>query len=45
MMQSYEGGANAYVIKPFGFPEFFDTVRQLGISWTVLNVSPGKPQN
>jgi CheY-like chemotaxis protein len=45
MMQSYEGGANAYVVKPIGFPEFFDAVQQLGIFLAVLNVSPGKLQN
>jgi CheY-like chemotaxis protein len=40
LMRSYEDGANAYVVKPIRFQEFFDAVQQLGVFWAVLNVSP-----
>jgi CheY-like chemotaxis protein len=37
---SYALGANAYVVKPVGFPEFLDAVRQVGAFWAVLNEPP-----
>ncbi len=43
LMSSYEGGANAYVVKPIGFQEFFDAVQKVGAFWAVLNVSPDRP--
>jgi two-component system, response regulator len=30
-------GAKCYVRKPLDFSEFFETVRQMGVSWLVLN--------
>ena len=40
LFKSYELGTNAYVVKPVGFEQFVDAIRQLGIFWTVLNEPP-----
>lgn len=42
LVQSYELGANAYVVKPLGFHEFVDAIRVLGAFWVVLNEPPPK---
>jgi CheY-like chemotaxis protein len=36
----YDYGVNAYVVKPVGFPDFINTVKQLGVFWAVLNQPP-----
>lgn len=36
----YDMGANSYVRKPVDFGQFTDTIRQLGLYWLELNVSP-----
>jgi CheY-like chemotaxis protein len=36
----YEYGVNAYVVKPVGFPDFINAVKQLGVFWAVLNQPP-----
>ena len=36
----YEYGVNAYVVKPVGFPDFINAVKQLGIFWAILNQPP-----
>jgi two-component system, response regulator len=33
-------GLKCYVRKPLDFTEFIDTVRQMGLSWLILNESP-----
>ena len=38
--QCYELGANAYVVKPVGFAEFFEAVKALGKFWAVVNEGP-----
>jgi CheY-like chemotaxis protein len=38
--QCYELGANAYVVKPVGFTEFFEAVKALGKFWAVVNERP-----
>jgi len=40
LVKSYGLGANAYVVKPVGFEQFADAIRQLGIFWAVLNQPP-----
>lgn len=48
LLKSYRSGANAYVVKPIGFQQFTDTIKQLGLFWAVANEPPpgalGKPQ-
>ena len=47
VIASYDLGVNAYVVKPVGFGDFMDALRQLGAFWAVLNevphASPGSP--
>ena len=38
--ECYELGANAYVVKPVGFAEFFEAVKALGKFWAVVNERP-----
>jgi len=40
LIQSYQLGANAYIVKPVGFEQFSDAIRQLGMFWAVLNEPP-----
>ena len=40
LVKSYKLGVNAYVVKPVGFDQFSDAIRQLGMFWAVLNEPP-----
>lgn len=40
LLESYELGVNAYVVKPVNFHEFVDAVKQVGGFWAVLNEPP-----
>jgi two-component system, response regulator len=40
LVSSYELGVNAYVVKPVGFQEFVEAVRQVGGFWAVFNEPP-----
>jgi DNA-binding response OmpR family regulator len=40
LLNSYELGVNAYVVKPVKFPEFVEAVKTLGVFWAVLNQGP-----
>ena len=40
LARSYGLGVNAYVVKPVGFPEFADALRELGLFWAVVNQPP-----
>ena len=40
LVTSYELGVNAYVVKPVGFDQFTQAIRQLGFFWAVLNELP-----
>lgn len=40
LVQSYELGVNAYVVKPVDFMQFMDAIKQLGAFWAVLNELP-----
>jgi DNA-binding response OmpR family regulator len=40
VVQSYELGVNAYVVKPVEFKEFVAAIADLGVFWAVLNEPP-----
>ncbi len=40
LKNSYNLGANAYVVKPVDFERFIEAVKQLGVFWAVLNELP-----
>jgi len=40
IVQSYQLGVNAFVVKPVAFDEFLDAVKNLGLFWAVLNEPP-----
>lgn len=40
VVESYELGVNAYVVKPVGFQEFAKAIRTLGLFWAILNEPP-----
>jgi CheY-like chemotaxis protein len=40
LAESYDSGANAYVVKPVGFHDFVEAVRKAGLFWTVINQPP-----
>jgi len=40
LVQSYELGVNAYVVKPVEFGRFVEAVRELGVFWAVVNEAP-----
>ena len=40
LAESYDSGSNAYVVKPVGFDDFVEAVKELGIFWAVINQPP-----
>jgi CheY-like chemotaxis protein len=40
LAESYDSGSNAYVVKPVGFVEFVEAVKELGLFWAVINQPP-----
>jgi CheY-like chemotaxis protein len=40
LLDSYNLGANAYVVKPVNFHEFIDAVKHVGGFWAMLNEPP-----
>jgi CheY-like chemotaxis protein len=40
LIDTYQLGVNAYVVKPVRFPEFVEAVRQVGAFWAILNEPP-----
>jgi CheY-like chemotaxis protein len=40
LLNSYQLGVNAFVVKPVKFQEFVDAVKQVGAFWAVLNEPP-----
>lgn len=40
LVESYKLGVNSYIQKPVDFNQFRETVKQLGLYWLVVNLSP-----
>lgn len=40
IVESYQLGANSYIVKPVDFDKFIDAVNSLGLYWLLLNQSP-----
>jgi len=40
LVESYQLGVNAYVVKPVDFSEFMNAVKELGIFWAIINEPP-----
>ncbi len=40
LVESYQLGVNAYVVKPVEFTEFLEAVKKLGVFWAMLNEPP-----
>jgi CheY-like chemotaxis protein len=40
VLESYQLGVNAYVVKPVKFQQFVEAVKHLGMFWAVLNEPP-----
>lgn len=40
IVESYELGANAYVVKPVEFDSFVEAIMELGLFWAVINQVP-----
>ena len=40
LLNSYNLGTNAYVVKPVNFHEFVDAIKGLGLFWAVVNQPP-----
>jgi two-component system response regulator len=40
IIESYQLGVNAYIVKPVEFESFIKAVAELGLFWVVLNQSP-----
>lgn len=45
LVETYQLGTNAYVVKPVHFDEFMSAIGQLGQFWALLNEPPPPPAN
>lgn len=41
MIQSYQFGANSYIVKPVEFDKFVEEVSKVGFYWAIVNRLPG----
>jgi two-component system response regulator len=42
VVAGYQGGANSYIVKPVGFGQLTEAVRDIGMYWMLLNKRPGE---
>ena len=42
LVQSYDLGTNAFVVKPVAFHDFIEAVKKIGAFWVLLNEVPNK---
>jgi two-component system, response regulator len=40
LVNSYQLGVNAYVVKPVDFQKFLESVKQIGFFWAIINEPP-----
>ncbi len=40
VLNGYQLGSNAYVVKPVAFPDFIKAIQDLGVFWAVVNEPP-----
>ena len=40
IIDSYQLGANSYIVKPVDFAQFSDSMRQIGLYWLLVNEPP-----
>ena len=40
VLESYQLGANAYIVKPVDFDEFVKAIAEIGLFWLILNQAP-----
>lgn len=45
LLNCYELGVNAYVVKPVDFKDFFEAVKQIGVFWAMINELPPEEVN
>lgn len=45
LVNSYQLGVNAYVVKPLSFQEFIEAMKSLSVFWAVLNQPPPGSRN
>jgi len=45
VIESYQLGVNAYVVKPVDIQQFIEAIRKLGLFWAVLNEPPPDRNN
>ena len=43
VVESYNLGVNAYVVKPVAFDKFVEVVKQIGLFWVLSNEVPARP--
>ncbi|MCD4752912.1 MAG: response regulator [Anaerolineaceae bacterium] len=42
LVESYNLGANAFVVKPVAFPDFVEAIKTLGVFWALINKPPAR---
>lgn len=40
LVESYQLGVNAYVVKPVNFHDFTDAIKEVGVFWAIINEPP-----